>query len=198
MYEGPLVLTVAGEKGAGDTGNAGKGNPATRAREPLPSFLVNKQDCPGEVRIYASGEGADLTVVNRVSLEFYVESVLGPKSSPVWPDEAIKAQAVAVRSLAWYEKQRQGERLYAVRSVESGAFYGGGRTVNQAVAAVARTTAGQVLYYQGPRRRPILPKAAAAVRLPLRKPWGTRCRTSRPWRISIRTARATDGKNSSP
>lgn len=149
VYEGPLVLTVAGEKGAGDTGNAGKGNPATRAREPLPSFLVNKQDCPGEVRIYASGEGADLTVVNRVSLEFYVESVLGPKSSPVWPDEAIKAQAVAVRSLAWYEKQRQGERLYAVRSVESGAFYGGGRTVNQAVAAVARTTAGQVLYYQG-------------------------------------------------
>ena len=100
VYEGPLVLTVAGEKGAGDTGNAGKGNPATRAREPLPSFLVNKQDCPGEVRIYASGEGADLTVVNRVSLEFYVESVLGPKSSPVWPDEAIKAQAVAVRSLA--------------------------------------------------------------------------------------------------
>jgi stage II sporulation protein D len=56
---------------------------------------------------------------------------------------------VAVRSLAWYDKQHQGNRLYAVRSVESGSFYGGSRTVNQAVAKVAKTTAGQVLYYNG-------------------------------------------------
>ncbi|MGI6263746.1 MAG: SpoIID/LytB domain-containing protein [Succiniclasticum sp.] len=144
LYAGPVVLTPSA--GSGKTGNSTKGKGRAKA---APSLLVNKQDCPGEVRIYVSDGGSDLTVVNRVPLELYVESVLGPKSSPVWPNEAIKAQAVAVRSLAWYDKQHQGNRLYAVRSVESGSFYGGSRTVNQAVAKVAKTTAGQVLYYNG-------------------------------------------------
>ena len=67
-------------------------------------FTVNRQEYRGALKIYITNEGKNLTVVNRVPLEYYVNSVLGPKSSPIWPDEAIKAQAVAVRSLAWYYK----------------------------------------------------------------------------------------------
>ena len=65
-------------------------------------FTVNRQEYRGALKINITNEGKNLTVVNRVPLEYYVNSVLGPKSSPIWPDEAIKAQAVAVRSLAWY------------------------------------------------------------------------------------------------
>ena len=68
-------------------------------------FTVNRQDYRGVLKLYVTGEGKSLTIVNQVPLEYYVNSVLGPKSSPIWPDEAIKAQAIAVRSLAWYYTQ---------------------------------------------------------------------------------------------
>lgn len=112
-------------------------------------FTVNRQEYRGALKIYITNEGKNLTVVNRVPLEYYVNSVLGPKSSPIWPDEAIKAQAVAVRSLAWYYNNNPESGLFAVRAVEPETFYGGIRTENKNITKVAALTAGQVLYYNG-------------------------------------------------
>ena len=112
-------------------------------------FTVNRQEYRGSLIIYLTNEGKSLTVVNRVPMEYYVNSVLGPKSSPIWPDEAIKAQAVAVRSLAWYFKQNPESNLFAVRAAEPEAFYGGVRNENKNITKVAAQTAGQVLYYNG-------------------------------------------------
>ena len=74
------------------------------AGRPRQHFTVNRQEYRGTLKICLTNEGKKLTVINRVPIEYYVNSVLGPKSSPIWPDEAIKAQAVAARSLAWYYK----------------------------------------------------------------------------------------------
>ena len=43
-------------------------------------FTVNRQEYRGALKIYITNEGKNLTVVNRVPLEYYVNSVLGPKS----------------------------------------------------------------------------------------------------------------------
>lgn len=148
-YPDGIVLTLQEPKEPAAKAASGKA-PAVSKRPAAQRLLsVNKQECPGEIWIYTTDGGTDLTVVNRVSLETYVNSVLGPKSSPIWPDEAIKAQAVAVRSLAWYFKSRQGASLYAVRAMEPGSFYGGERTVNGNLAKVSAQTVGQVLYYDG-------------------------------------------------
>ena len=112
-------------------------------------FTVNRQGYRGKLKIYVTDDGKLLTVVNQIPLEYYVNSVLGPKSSPIWPDEAIKAQAVSVRSLAWYYKQHPESALYAVRAVDPEAFYGGVRNENKNVTEVAAKTSGQVLYYNG-------------------------------------------------
>ena len=146
-YPGGIVLTLKQQPAA----KAASGKARTASKRPAAQRLlsVNKQECPGEIRLYTTDGGADLTIVNRVPLELYVNSVLGPKSSPIWPNEAIKAQAVAVRSLAWYYMTRQGGSLYAVRAMEPGFFYGGERTINANIAKVAAQTAGQVLYYDG-------------------------------------------------
>ncbi len=112
-------------------------------------FTVNRQEYRGTLRIYLTNDGKNLTIVNRVPMEYYVNSVLGPKSSPIWPDEAVKAQAVAVRSLAWYHKQNPESNLFAVRAAEPEAFYGGIRNENKNITAIAAQTAGQVLYYNG-------------------------------------------------
>ena len=119
------------------------------AASPRSLFTVNRQEYRGTLRIYITNDGKNLTVVNRVPMEYYVNSVLGPKSSPIWPDEAIKAQAVAVRSLAWYYKYNPENSLFAVRAVEPEAFYGGVRNENKNITKIAAQTAGQVLYYNG-------------------------------------------------
>lgn len=110
------------------------------------SFAVNRQEYWGRLKIYVTEAGKNLTLVNMLPLEFYVNSVLGPKSSPIWPDEAIKAQAVAVRSLAW-SRMAQGSLLFDVRAADPEAFYGGIRTENENVTKIAALTSGQVLYY---------------------------------------------------
>ena len=112
-------------------------------------FTLNRQEYRGTMKIYLTNDGKNLTIVNCVPMEYYVNSVLGPKSSPVWPDEAIKAQAVAVRSLAWYYKQNPESDLFAVRAVEPEAFYGGIRNENKNITKISVQTAGQVLYYNG-------------------------------------------------
>lgn len=114
-----------------------------------PHFTVNRQEYRGTLKIYLTNDGKSLTIVNRVPMEFYVNSVLGPKSSPIWPDEAIKAQAVAVRSLAWYYKHNPESSLFDVRAMEPEAFYGGIRNENGNITKVAAQTVGQVLYYKG-------------------------------------------------
>ena len=115
----------------------------------LRHFTVNRQEYRGTLKLYLTNEGKRLTVVNRVPMEYYVNSVLGPKSSPIWPDEAIKAQAVAVRSLAWYYKHHPESRLFDVRAVEPETFYGGIRNENKNITKVAAQTVGQVLYFNG-------------------------------------------------
>ena len=112
-------------------------------------FTVNRQEYRGTLKIYLTNDSKNLTIVNRVPMEYYVNSVLAPKSSPIWPDEAIKAQAVAVRSLAWYYKHNPESELFAVRAVEPEAFYGGIRNENKNITKIAAQTAGQVLYYNG-------------------------------------------------
>ena len=121
----------------------------TPAGRPPRHFTVNRQEYRGTLKIYLTNDGKSLTVVNRVPMEFYVNSVLGPKSSPIWPDEAIIAQAVAVRSLGWYYKHHPESNLFDVRAVEPDAFYGGIRNENKNVTKVAARTTGQVLYFKG-------------------------------------------------
>ena len=119
------------------------------AGRPRQHFTVNRQEYRGTLKICLTNEGKKLTVINRVPIEYYVNSVLGPKSSPIWPDEAIKAQAVAARSLAWYYKHHPESNLFDVRAVEPETFYGGIRNENKNITKVAAQTAGQVLYFNG-------------------------------------------------
>ena len=110
-------------------------------------FSVNRQHYRGQLKLYVTQDGRNLTVVNQVPLEDYVNSVLGPQSSPIWPDEAIKAQAVAVRSLACYHMEHKKNGLFSVKAVDPNSFYGGVRAENKNISKVAALTTGEVLYY---------------------------------------------------
>ena len=116
-----------------------------REKDAQKRFAVNKQTYRGRLQILLDS-AKKLQVNNLVPLESYVQSVLGPKSSPIWPDEAIKAQAVAVRSFA-YARMQSSDQTYALKASDQDMYYGGSVTENTLISKLASATKGEILYY---------------------------------------------------
>jgi stage II sporulation protein D len=92
-------------------------------------------------------EAGSLNVVNALALEQYVKGVMPNEVPPSWPSEELKAQAVAVRSIALTgDVGGNGFDLYSdTRSQVYGGLESEYEPTNDAVAA----TRGQVVTYRG-------------------------------------------------
>lgn len=90
-----------------------------------------------------------LTAVNYVDLEQYLYSVLGGEMNGNWPQEALKAQAVAARSYALYHRQRAitGNGLYDVVDTTASQVYRGIQDESVGTQMAVNATANQVLAY---------------------------------------------------
>ena len=92
-----------------------------------------------------------LTAVNWVDLEEYLYSVTGGEMSSSWPKEAIKAQAIAARTYALHERQKNlsKNRLYDMGNTpERWQIYKGVVSEHRNTLAAVDATAGQVLTYK--------------------------------------------------
>ena len=94
---------------------------------------MNQRSYKGSLRVLAQGE--KLLVVNQLELETYLASVLPAKTMVVWPDEAVKAQAVAARSYALYKKQHSSG-AYDIKALDKELTYFGTGSRLRAVAIV--------------------------------------------------------------
>jgi stage II sporulation protein D len=90
---------------------------------------------------------AGLTAINYVDIEQYLYSVLGAEMSGNWPQEALKAQAVAARSYALHKRLKSETDLYDVDDTQSSQVYKGLQTESSGTYAAVDATAGQVLTY---------------------------------------------------
>jgi stage II sporulation protein D len=90
-----------------------------------------------------------LTAINYVDIEQYLYSVLGAEMSGSWPQEALKAQAVAARSYAIHQRLKSDTDLYDVGDTQSSQVYKGLQTESSGTYAAVDATAGQVLTYNG-------------------------------------------------
>jgi stage II sporulation protein D len=102
-----------------------------------------------EVRRTPSGR---ITVINEVDLEEYLYGVLKMEVDPRWPPDALKAQAVAARTLALYSLNRFSAEGYDVRATTESQVYGGVLAEDPRTTAAVEGTHGQILTYDG---RPI-------------------------------------------
>lgn len=105
---------------------------------------VNKRAYKGQLQLLV--QNGRLLVVNQLPLEDYLACVLPAKTMVVWPDEAVKAQAVAARSYALYKKQHAAAD-YDIIATDSELFYEGtGKRIEKdAVTKLIRATRGQYL-----------------------------------------------------
>jgi stage II sporulation protein D len=90
-----------------------------------------------------------VTAVNHVDMDEYLYSVVGAEMSPSWHAEALKAQAVAARSYALYQKAKRGNSVYDVGDDTYWQVYVGMEKEDANTIAAVTATSNQVLAYNG-------------------------------------------------
>ncbi|ATS17783.1 sporulation protein [Parathermosynechococcus lividus PCC 6715] len=120
--------------------------------EPRDTGLVRVGDrwYRGRLQILSTSRG--LLVINLVDLEDYLPSVVGKEMYPSWPQEALKAQAVASRSFALFRCDRERRRpgtLYDVGATVTHQVYPGVSSETASTLAAVAATRHQVLTYGG-------------------------------------------------
>jgi stage II sporulation protein D len=87
----------------------------------------------------------ELLVVHPLPLEVYVQGVISAELPPSWPLEAFKAQAVAARTYAVWQKHRRLGLPYHMESSVLDPVYKGTEREHPLAAQATRETHGQVL-----------------------------------------------------
>jgi len=101
----------------------------------------------GRTHVVPTSKG--LTAVNYVDLEHYLYSVLGGEMVPSWPLEALKAQAVAARSYALYQRENAANSVFDVGDTTAWQVYRGIADETASTQAAVNATSSQVLIHQG-------------------------------------------------
>lgn len=133
-------------------------------------FIFNKANRALVFRGYDSQSGLNLTTVgtskkyrgaigiggttgitpyNILDIEEYLYGVIPGEMSPSWPEEALKAQAVAARSIAIYQYNRYISSGYNVVDTTATQVYGGYTKEDSRTNAAVDATQGQTIQYNG-------------------------------------------------
>ncbi|MBF0384910.1 MAG: SpoIID/LytB domain-containing protein [Candidatus Omnitrophica bacterium] len=99
------------------------------------------------IEISADRKGK-ITIVNSIGLEQYVKGVLYHEVSHRFPMEATKAQAVATRTYALYQKIKNKDLAYDVTSDIYSQVYGGRSAERYRTNLAVDKTEGEILMYE--------------------------------------------------
>ncbi len=135
-----------------EVGNAGElSAPVRLTPAPDARLFVAIRPYRGIIEIRRTPSGR-LTVINELGLEEYLYGVLKMEVDPAWPSEALKAQAVAARTLAVYSLGRFRAEGYDVRATTDSQVYGGIIAEDPRTTAAVDATRGEIASFAG---RPI-------------------------------------------
>jgi stage II sporulation protein D len=112
------------------------------------AISVNNRSYRGDISILKDASGK-LLVINTLDLESYLKGVLYHEISHKWPIDAIKAQAVAARTYALYQKEVMRSKDYDVAADTSSQVYGGYSSEKRKTNRAVNFTSGEVLTYKG-------------------------------------------------
>jgi stage II sporulation protein D len=105
--------------------------------------LVASRRYSGTVTVAADSAG--ILIVNTVDLEAYTPSVLAAEMGPSWPSEALKAQAIAIRTYALHASAKS-KKPYDLGDDTSSQVYRGMDDVSDRFSSAVQATAGLALY----------------------------------------------------
>lgn len=109
---------------------------------------VNGKSFRGAVELRKKKNGL-LLVINDLDIEDYLKGVIASEVPNDWEFEALKAQAVAARTYALYQKRTAGNRSYHILATVSSQVYNGSSGERPNTVRAVQETKGLVLVYQG-------------------------------------------------
>ena len=129
---------------------------------PTGLLTLDQHKYKGSLHIVTSNEQTKCDVINEIDAEYYISSLLSKEMNGSWPMEALKAQAIAARSYAFYKiflEQKAGQQSFKEMSFHlensekhqvSGHFFDATDTTHQA----AFKTKGYILLTKNGRPFP--------------------------------------------
>jgi SpoIID/LytB domain protein len=123
---GPMTLLVP--SGDGVVGHAYRG--ALRSAQPYPGATTRD-------------------TVNVVSMDQYVRGVVPYEMPASWEQQALRAQSVAARTFAAYERAQNPKRYWQLCDTTACQVYGGVDAEQKSSNAAVTATAGEILTYKG-------------------------------------------------
>ena len=122
-------------------------HPAVEIQPENSSVLkLDGQPYPGRLRLLVVR--GRLAVVNVLDLETYLAGVVGAEMPANWPEEALKAQAVAARTYALYAVRKHPHSPWHLVATVQDQVYRGGPPP-PGIRRLVRATRGHLLLHQG-------------------------------------------------
>jgi stage II sporulation protein D len=97
----------------------------------------------GQMRMRVNGAGVQ--AINTVTMDAYLKGVVPAEMPPLWPAEAVKAQAVAARGYAYVRLKPNA--YFDVQPTADNQVYGGYRLEHPKSSRAVEQTSGQVVMY---------------------------------------------------
>ena len=89
------------------------------------SFWAGREDRIYRGRLQFRPRDSGLTIINHVKLEEYLYGVVPSEMEPVWPAEALEAQAIAARTYAISHKNAYNSRGFDLLPTIASQVYDG-------------------------------------------------------------------------
>lgn len=107
----------------------------------------DKKPYQGELHLTTNSESKDgCDLVNNISIESYISTLLSKEMNKTWPIEVLKAQAVAARSYALYKRQQaETTGLYHLESSEKDQVAGSYFDMSPKTNLATKNTEGEIL-----------------------------------------------------
>lgn len=117
--------------------------------EPAKNVTLTFQKNTYTGKLYAVPDGKTFKIIEYADLEDYLLGVLPYEMSPSWPQEALKAQAVAARTYTLMELNRRKKADFDLYNDVRSQMYKGSGKVYDSVRQVVTATEGQILTFKG-------------------------------------------------
>jgi len=112
-------------------------------------FNGQKYRYRGNIEIDIDKEHRKLNVINTIGIEEYLYGVLKKEISPLWPKEALKAQAVAARTFAIFNMNKYIDKGYNICASTNSQAYGGMNHEDPLTNKAVDETQGVIITYKG-------------------------------------------------
>ena len=109
---------------------------------------MNGRSYRGTIELRKKRNGL-LLVINDIDIEDYLRGVVASEVPHDWEPEVLKAQAVASRTYALYQKRAAGRRPYHILATVDSQVYDGRSGEHEAASRAVKETEGIVITYDG-------------------------------------------------